>query len=516
MPTDRTRSQDDIISFMMTPGSLGDGAAPEVINTHCAMIFLTKDTAYKIKRAVKYDYLDFSTTDLRRKMLQRELSLNKPGAPTIYRDVMPITLARDGVLALDGSGKPVEWVLRMARFPAADELSQVAERGELGEDLAMQMGQSIARYHERCEPRSADGTALILAIIEELEDAFAQTATELGSDRVEAFSSACRTQFHVTRNLMQRRAEGGRVRRCHGDLHMRNIVLIAGVPTPFDALEFDEDLGTCDTLYDLAFLLMDLMHRDLMNQANVVLNAYRQALPDFDHAGLRLLPLFLGLRAAIRAMVSIQSRPFNRADGTLRADAVAYLDQAIRYLDPPPPRVIAIGGLSGTGKTTIARAIAHKTGAAPGAIHLRSDVERKQMFGVDPLTRLPPDAYQSEVSAKVYDSLRAKAADILAASHGVIIDAVHLTTAERRASEAVAKAAGCTFTGLWLEGDVRLLMDRVNARRGDASDADAAVVQTMSTTNVGAVEWNRIDCSGTVPDTVSRICTILDPSATSG
>jgi aminoglycoside phosphotransferase family enzyme/predicted kinase len=500
--------QEDIIAFLTAPGTLAPGQEPEVVETHSALIFLTKDDAYKIKRAVKYAYLDYSTPDLRQQMLERELKLNQATAPTIYKDILPITLMPDGTLAVGGTGDPVEWMLRMARFPASDELDVIAKKGDLTDALAAHMGQSIARYHIATQPRAEDSTALVLEIIEELEGAFADMMTELGQQRVLSFIAACRRQFQAVSDLLRSRSADGWVRRCHGDLHLRNIVLIDGVPTPFDALEFDDRLGTCDVLYDLAFLLMDLMHRDLKHHANLVLNGYLQATPGFDHAALRTLPLFQGIRAAIRAMVDIQTLQFHRTDEAL-SDGRAYLDQACHYCNPPLPQLVAIGGLSGTGKTTVARAIAHQIGAAPGAIHLRSDVERKRLFDVDPLTPLPAKAYTPDITDRVYDVLQGKAAEILSAGHSVILDATHLTESKRAETQAVADHASCAFTGIWLKGETETLIKRVSARTGDASDADAAVVQNMSQKDTGHVSWHHIDSDGSINGVVHQIMRYL-------
>ncbi len=500
--------QEKVITFLNAPGTLTASDAPEIVETHSALIFLTKDYAYKIKRAVKYEYLDYSTPNLRHRMLQRELNLNRPAAPTIYKDILPVTLMPDGTLAVDGHGEPVEWMLRMTRFPASHELAEITKKGALTDTLAADMGQAIAKYHKAAPQRTEDGAELILEIVEELESAFAGMVIELGHERVSSFTTVCRRQFDAVSNLLRCRSDDGWVRRCHGDLHLRNIVLIDGVPTPFDALEFDERLGTCDVLYDLAFLLMDLMHRDLKHHANLVLNSYLQATREFDHAALRTLPLFQGIRAAIRAMVDIQTLQFHRTDEA-QSDGRAYLDQALRYFDPPSPQLVAIGGLSGTGKTTVGRAIAHQIGAAPGAIHLRSDVERKLLFNVDPLTPLPPKAYASDITKGVYDVLQGTAAEILASGQSVILDATHLTEAERAATEAVADQAGCSFTGIWLQGEIETLIQRVSVRKSDASDADPAVVQDMSQKDTGPVFWHHVDSDRALDGVVQRITLCL-------
>ena len=488
--------QSEVLAFLASPAAHGGAAPVERIDTHGAYVFLAGDRAVKIKRAVRYDYMDLSTREKRRDLLRRELELNRPAAPALYRDVVPITRSTDGTLAWDGNGPPVEWALRMSRFPREAELEVMAEEGRIDDDLADRLGEEVARYHAAAPARPDDGADLIAEILDELDRVFAGMAVALGADRIALFMQAVRSAHDGTARVLRRRGTGGHIRRCHGDLHLRNLVMIDSRPTPFDALEFDERLGTCDVLYDLAFLLMDLEHRDLKRAANVVLNSYLRAAPG-NLSGLCALPLFLSLRAAIRAMVDVQTD--TATGGAHGAEARAYLDAALRYLSPPASCLVAIGGLSGSGKTTLGRLLAPELGAAPGAVHLRSDLERKAMLGVRPLDRLPDASYDAATTARVYDALHRKAAEALAAGQAVILDAAHLTEQERDAS---ASAAGPhSFFGLWLDAGPDTLISRVTARRGDASDADARVVGQQLARSVGRMGWSRIDAGGTPDET---------------
>jgi predicted kinase len=265
-------------------------------------------------------------------------------------------------------------------------------------------------------------------------------------------------------------------------------------------------------LYDLAFLLMDLLHRDLPEAANAALASYLFHADTPDHLdALALLPLFLALRAAIRAMVSVQAGRLSDGDRSDRtAEARAYLKEARAHLTPPPPRLIALGGLSGTGKTTLAGRLAPHVGPAPGAIHLRSDLERKALFDVDPLTPLPDTAYTPEVSARVYDRLLDKARRILSAGHSVIVDAVFAQEGDRRRLDDLTQASGARLTGLWLTVDAETMIKRVEARQGDASDADAAVVRRQLAQSNPAPDWAQVDASGTPEATLTRALRRLD------
>ncbi len=299
-------SQAEVVAYLSSPAAFAGEGPVEVIETHGAYVFLAGDTALKLKRAVRYDYLDQSTPRLRHRMLNRERDLNAPAAPTIYRDVVPITRTATG-LELGGSGVPLDWVLRMNRFPARDELQAVAERGELDDRLATEIGTSLAAYHAAAPVRSRAGSPLIAAILDELGRVFAEFPGTRGTEDVGPWLAEARAALARVTPLLDRRGAEGHVRRGHGDLHLRNLVLIDGHPQPFDALEFDETLGTCDLLYDLAFLIMDLDHRGLDRAACRVLDAWLTGARGAEDRGLAALPLFLSLRAAIRAMVLLQT-----------------------------------------------------------------------------------------------------------------------------------------------------------------------------------------------------------------
>jgi len=319
-------------------------------------------------------------------------------------------------------------------------------------------------------------------------------------DRVHEILEEWQRRVAGLAELLDRRRAAGKVRHCHGDLHLRNICLIDGKPTLFDCLEFDEALASIDVLYDLAFLLMDLEHRGLGYFANRVLNRYLDRSEEDD--GLAAMPFFLSLRAAIRAHVTAtaldQAAP-GGANAKMADDARRYLDLSERFLEPQPCRLIAIGGLSGSGKSTLAAGLAPELGPRPGARVLRSDVIRKLLLGVDPEERLPATAYTRETSRGVYDALCRKAAARLAAGYTVIIDAVALTPEERSSFAEVACAAGVPFSGLWLEAEPEAMADRIRGRIRDASDASPEILAEQLRRDPGKIDWARID-AGSGPE----------------
>ncbi|HEY9038161.1 MAG TPA: AAA family ATPase [Roseovarius sp.] len=506
------QSQAEVIAFLSGQMDGADGSLPRIVRTHGAVILLGTVDAYKIKRAVRYDYLDFSTLQKRHDMLSRELELNRPAAPSIYRDLIAVTRDADGRLHLGGTGEVVEWVLRMRRFDAADELGQVAARGALDDRTAAALGEVIAHYHANAPTRQdMGGAALIGAILDQVHTAFDDMTDVFGAEQISQYRTATDHAWRSARPQMNARRAAGHIRRCHGDLHLGNIVLTGGVPTLFDALEFNETLGTCDVLYDLAFLLMDLDHKGLRPAANAVLNAYLFHADCADHyAALSLLPLFQSLRAAIRGMVAVQAARAGGEDADDLPQARNYLSEAIAYLAPPPARLIAVGGQSGTGKSVLAAALAPQIGAAPGAVHLRSDMERKAFFGLPPLARLPEAAYTPEVGARIYDIMRSKARRALLAGHSVVMDATWLDGEERMALDRLAGETGAPFNGLWLVAGSAILEARVTARRGDASDADVAVVRKQADHIHTPADWSVIDASGSRADTFRQADRILE------
>lgn len=492
--------QSEVLDWLAAPETYGNGVQQvERIDTHGAAVFLAGERAYKVKRAVKYPYMDFSTLDRRQAACEREVALNRRTAPDLYLAAEPIVRAQDGTLQIGGPGETVEWLVLMRRFDQDGLCDRLAQRGLLTPALARALAQEVASLHDAAEVLSgADakggGAAGMRAVIEENAAEFAERpdlfpgANELADATAHAFDT-------VAARLDARLAEG-LVRRCHGDLHLRNICVIDGRPTIFDCIEFNDAIACIDVFYDLAFLLMDLEHRALRPLANLVLNRYLQVRDDIG--GLATLPLFLSVRAAVRAKVSVSmadSQADKKAKGPLHAEARAYMAEAKRSLAPAPPRLVAIGGLSGTGKTTLARELAPKIEPAPGALHLRSDVLRKRLAGVDELTRLPPDSYTPEASAQVYATLIEQARVALIAGHCVVVDAVYAKPQERAEIEDLARACGVTFTGIWLEAPETTLIERVAQRHGDASDATAPVVRAQQDYDLGAIAWTRIDAS---------------------
>ena len=463
------------------------GQSDKVIETSCAWVFLRGERALKLKKPVDYGFLDYSTPEKRLWASRRELAFNRITAPDIYRAVRTVT--RDGgAFALDGGGETVDYVVEMRAFDPASVLAEQPQR--VDDDLAEQLGRLIARFHAAAEANPEGGGVKALGFtIRTNADNLLALADKLGASDVEHVVAATDAAFAAASPLLERRRAGGFARHCHGDLHLANILLEHGQPILFDCIEFNDLLSQIDVLYDVAFLIMDLGFRGRLETANRVLNAYldeaaRHFPPDLWD-GLAALPVMLSARASVRCHVTAYQDDLETAR--------RYLATAGRLLAPAPPTLTAIGGLSGTGKTTLARRVAPSLGGAPGAAILRSDEIRKRLAGVGPLDRLPRESYTAKTSAKVYDEMLRLARRILAAGHSVVLDAVFLKPEERAAAEVVAAELGAPFRGVWLEGHPDQLRGRLAERTGDASDAGPAVLAEQLGRDPGPMAWEKLD-----------------------
>ncbi|WP_293483734.1 bifunctional aminoglycoside phosphotransferase/ATP-binding protein [Phenylobacterium sp.] len=446
------------------------GRTQRTIDTACAHVFLAPDAAWKIKRHADLGYADFSTPERRRWALDRELEFNRATAPDIYRAVRRVTREPGGGFAIDGAGETVEHVLEMRRFDERGVLS--AQPEAVDGDLADGLGRTIAGFHAAAPLRPAGGLTALSFTVGSNAQLLRETCQGLDQARVEVMVEATEAALEAQAALLAHRAATGFSRRCHGDLHLGNILLENGRPVLFDCIEFNDLLSDLDVLYDLAFLLMDLDFRDRRDAAVRALSGYldeaARSFPAEIWDGLAALPLMLSVRAGVRAHVMAHS---NDAE-----TGRAYVEAAIAHLSPPPPVLAAVGGLSGSGKSRFARAIAPALGASPGAVILRTDEVRKRLAGVAPTDRLPPEAYAPEHYARTYDTLFESARALLRAGRAVVLDATFLDPALRARAEALASACGVPFRPAWLDAPLAVLEARVAGREGDASDATVEVL----------------------------------------
>ena len=463
-------AQEEVCRFLLDARTHGVGADQiKRIDTHIAIVVLAGDKAYKLKRAVTLPFVDFSSLESRMVACQAEVRLNRRTAPDIYLRAMSISREPDGRLVFDGSGEVVDWVVAMRRFDETRLLDRLAQQGKLGPEVALRLAETIVDFHAQAEPApdGADGDEMLRVARVNADRLRRYVGTVFDAATVDEINSLSEARVEACRDLLAARRAQGFVRHCHGDLHLRNIFLADDRPVIFDAIEFDDRLARTDVMYDLAFLLMDLWHRGLGGLASIVLNRYLLLTGDDD--GLRPLPLFLSQRAAIRAHVSAtmaETSTEPAATDALEHEAGEYLRLARVLLDQVAPCLVAVGGYSGTGKSTLA---------------------------VPPEQPLEPEAYAPEVSHRVYAELRRRAATVLATGYCAVVDAVNDHADSRRKLAAIAKAANVTFAGIWLAAVERTMAGRIEKRGRDASDATPEVMREQIAKGSVPSEWAHLD-----------------------
>ncbi len=453
--------------------SLSQGA-DRVIETSCATVVLKGNEAFKVKKSVDFGFLDFSTADKRREALLRELQFNRRAAPDIYREV----------IAIDG-----ESVLVMRRFDTAAVLGeQSLGREDWSPDLNLMqdLGEAIAEFHAQ-SPVCHDDNHLnnIKYTIDSNRKNISLFENQLGTD-VEAYEAEILATYEALRPDINARFKAGRMRHCHGDLHLGNILIEDGKPVLFDCIEFNEHLMQVDVLYDLAFLLMDLWVRGHRTAANRVMNAWMDRAARLEgeaglYEGLKLLPLYMSARAGVRCHVVANTGEMDKAR--------QYLEAARQFLRPVEATISAVGGLSGSGKSTYSRAFAANKGRAPGGVILRSDELRKRLWNWPAYEALPAEAYRNEESVRVHAHMFALGRTAAGAGQAVIFDATFRDSALRNQAEAVASTAGVAFDGTWLDVGPAIRAERVGARRRDVSDATVEIAAAQEGIDPATISW---------------------------
>ncbi len=507
--------QSETIDFLIATLQREIGEHIDRIETHVSLVFLSGDLVFKLKRAVAFPYLDFSTPEKREAACLAELTLNSRTAPNLYLGLRHITREATG-LGFDGPGKLVDCIVVMRRFEEANLFDAMARENRLTAQHIEALAAAVANFHANAErfPK-AEGAQAMAHLLDLNEISFAASPL-FPSEDVARLNKAFRDALATHAELLDARAAAGFVRLCHGDLYLRNICLFEGRPTPFDCIEFDLNLARIDVLYDVAFTLMDLWLRGRHDFANLLFNRYASALmrtlgamPANVRDGYALLPFFMALRAAIRAHIAAsQARSgHGEAQHVHEDEARAYFALANELLKPRPIMLVAIGGLSGSGKSTMAATLAAEIGPPPGARTLNSDRTRKAMHRLRPTDRLPPEAYALNITAAVYLRLLSRAMDALAQGRAAIVDAVYSTEDERAAVAKLARETNVPFVGLWLEADPEILRQRVRERPKGVSDATQAVLEAQLERDNGRIDWVRLNSAS--PDVMEKSLEIL-------
>ena len=458
----------------------------ELLQTHISCILLAGDYAYKIKKPVSLDFLDFSTVGARRHYCEEELRLNRRTAPGLYLEVIPIG-GSESAPVLGGGGAAVEYTLKMRRFDQDALLDRMARRGALTAQHIDTLAPSLAAFHaaiDRAGPDREFGSSerILAPALQNFDQMLELAGAKTDLALLARLRDWTAREHAALAAVFDARKRDGWVRECHGDLHLGNIALIEGVPTPFDGIEFSEELRWTDVMNDVAFLMMDLLDHRLPRLAFRFLNAYLEL--SGDYAGMRVLRFYLVYRALVRAKVSCmraqQPGMVARERSEIEQEHRRHLYLAERLTAPRHAAMLIMHGLSGSGKTTVAQGLLE----ALGAVRLRSDVERKRLYGLSPQTRsgseLNAGLYAPGASERTYQRLAELAREVLAARYPVIVDAAFLKRSSRDRFAQLAHGAGAAFAIASCTASAATLRTRVAARERaarDASEAGLAVLE---------------------------------------
>lgn len=458
----------------------------ETMETHISWVILTGEWVYKLKKPVDYGFVNFSTLDLRHRACLEELRLNRRTAPELYDDVVSLTAEPAGY-RFGGQGRVLDYAVRMRQFPQSALLEACLERGELTESVIVTLAEEVAALHDRAE--IADSTSqfgepdvIQNAVNECLKELVSQGSRPEAKYQIDSINDWVKSEWQKRRTTFQARKQNGRVRECHGDLHLGNLVMFQGKPTLFDCIEFSEPLRWIDVINDVAFLVMDLCDHDRQQLGWKFLNAWLEHTGDFD--GLVVLNYYLVYRALVRAKVdSIRLTQVNLPDPNrshLQQQLDGYLRLAQSFTQSKPRGIILMHGVSGSGKTSTATKLAMQV----PAVHIRSDVERKRLFGLwPPRTSLSEtgriDLYSELATQQTYQRLRELTKEILDAGFSVIVDATFLNYSDRAAFAQLAAQMNVSFVIRACEAPIEVLRQRVHDRQlhsTDASDADVEII----------------------------------------
>ncbi|MEO8677048.1 MAG: AAA family ATPase, partial [Casimicrobiaceae bacterium] len=489
---DKGPNQARLLAALSRPAVFGPGCdRVDRLETHISWVLLTGRYAYKIKKAVAFGFLDFSTLAARHKFCEEELRLNRRLAPALYVDVVAITGSIDAPV-VGGEGVPLEYAVKMREFPQEALASRILTRGELSAADIDTLAAKVAAFHGAIGVAARDGAfGSPDAIGRTARQNFAQIGPLLttGAERDEIEELGTWTEReHVARYgaFLSRRDEGF-IRECHGDLHLGNIARVDGELTIFDCIEFNPAMRWIDVMSEVAFTVMDLQDRGRADLAHRFLNAYLER--NGDYAGLGVLRFYLVHRALVRAKISrlraTQLEPGD-AQRAVLDEYRGYVTLARSYTQPRLPALVITHGLAGCGKTTASQALLETL----GAVRIRSDVERKRLHGLAALERhdagVAQGIYAVTATGATYERLRVLAQGIIAAGRTAIVDATFLRRSQREQFRALAAELKVPFVILDFEAKEATLRQRIVRRQeggGDASDADLAVLEHQIATH---------------------------------
>ena len=484
----------------------------QLLQTHVSYVLLTGDYAYKVKKPVNFGFLDYSTLEKRHHFCQEELRLNSRTASSLYLDAVAIYQDGDR-FHLEGEGEPVEYAVKMVQFPQDTLLSALYERGELTETLIRDLAETVADFHHRAETndhiRSYGEVSQIRAAFDEN---YEQTVGFIGGPQTQKQfdeTKAYTDQFFSTQTkLFQQRIDQDKIRACHGDLHLNNIAYWQNQLYLFDCIEFNEPFRYVDVMYDVGFVVMDLLAKDCPQLANVFLNHYVEQTGDWE--GLQLLPLYVSRQAYVRAKVTSFLLNDPSVDVATKENAsqsaAQYYRLAWSAVQSQSGKLYVMVGLSGSGKTTIARELASCT----DAIHIRSDAVRKHLAGLPLNEKGGDDLYTPAMSEKTYNRLLELGITLAKAGFTVVLDAKYDRQALRQQALDQAKVADIPLELVHCTAPKDVLEARLEARSGDIADATVAVLRQQRLDPLTEAEQGIAYSIDTTKDMSQQIAAIVE------
>ncbi len=466
-----------LIERMQQPDFYADAVVDNIqlLQTHVSLVFLTGDYAYKVKKAVNFGFLDFSTLEKRKHFCEQELTMNQPIAPEIYLEVIPISKSGDNYL-LNDTTNIIEYAVKMQQFPQDTLLSEMFTKGKLTENHIKELGKLVADFHSQTKTNDyilSFGT--VEKIRQSIDENYQQTMKYIGvaqtQEQYEETKQFTDNFFSTKESLCQERIDQQKIRECHGDLHLRNICYWHNKIQLFDRIEFNEPFRFVDVMYDVAFAVMDLEARESKDFANVFLNSYVEVTGDWY--GLQMLPLYLSRQSYVRAKVTsfllddtgIPAQAKQEAQTT----AAKYYHQAWEYTKNKSGKLIIMSGLSGSGKSTVAQKLAKQI----GAIQIRSDAVRKHLAGIAIHEKGTQEIYSSEMSEKTYNRLLELGVILAKTGFPVILDAKYDLVSLRQQVKQQAELNGLPWEIVYCTAPMEVLGDRLSNRTNDISDATA-------------------------------------------
>ena len=476
--------QPELIRGLLSPDAYDHPVSEiQLIETHISWVILTGNFAYKIKKPVNLGFLDFSTLEKRRFCCNEELRLNSRLAAPIYLEVLPVT-GTAAQPALNGQGDAIEYVIKMIQFPQQAQLDNMLADGKLDKTHMDAIATLVAGFHQQADVAAEDsGFGDPEHVFQPVAENFLQIRQHLHTDKYDAMLAGIedwsKRSFESLQTVFKQRKRNGFIRECHGDMHLRNLVWFDGEPLAFDCLEFNPALRWIDTLSEVAFLVMDLQDRRQPELAQRFLNSYLEKSGDYQ--GLQVLGYYLVYRALVRAKVDAIRAGQAGISETEKQEAekefLAYLELGDWYTRQQQPVLIITRGLSASGKSTLTQPLLELS----GAIRIRSDVERKRLFGIQPDTdskaAIGKGIYSTEAGIRTYEKLAALAETVLAAGFSVIVDAAFLKFEQRQPFRQLADQSAAPFVILEFTASAETLRQRIKARTRDVSDADLSVLE---------------------------------------